>query len=135
MANIAHLLTILIMFLEVNQLLEIEPFLKNAKKSPLNRFIRVTHYNSCQWVLTWSMKMSSGGPSYRETRQVASYCFHSSRLSDPKNPEKAFLPHGHSVGLEIGENAETQAYLKGFLRAQIRAPCPPMLQQITVTIR
>lgn len=81
------------------------------------------------------MKMSSGGPSYRETRQVASYCFHDSRLSGPKNPEKAFLPHGHSVGLEIGENAETEAYLKGFLRAQIRAPCPPILQQITVTIR
>ena len=38
-----------------------------------------------------------------------------------------FSPQGTTVGLQIGEKAETDEYMPGFLRWQMRAPCPPML--------
>lgn len=49
---------------------------------------------------------------YLSTRAVVT--FHAAS-SFPRYPENAFLPHGHSTGLQIAEKAETLRYLSGFL--------------------
>ena len=35
------------------------------------------------------------------------------------------------MGLQMGANALTERYIPGFFRAQISAPCPPMLDSKT----
>lgn len=44
------------------------------------------------------------------TRQASSFA--------PRYPENAFFPHGHSVGLQMGANAETLRNFSGFLKRE-----------------
>lgn len=74
--------------------------------------------------------MLKGGPSYTFANSVASHSFHATLSSGPpRYPLKAFFPHRHKIGLLMGAKAETALYCPGFLKAHIKAPCPPMLNK------
>ena len=46
--------------------------------------------------------------------------------TEPRYPSNALVPHGQDVGLQMGEKAEADAYMPGFLRKSVSAPWPPI---------
>lgn len=68
----------------------------------------------------WSFSV----PMWELINSVASYYFPASTL--PKKLVNALIPHGAEIGLLMGAKALTLKYFPGFLKAQTKAPCPPI---------